>query len=112
MSPRQPVAGPPSWPAALLLVLLALALGYAYGWATSQIPSPRDPDVFWAANLAAPFVVLPFAVAAWAGIRRGSGLAATISLGALTGAGMVAGFYGLHRVGRDPSAESLAGAYA
>lgn len=109
---RRSADGPPlgrALPAALLM-------GYAYGWASSLIPSPSDPDVFWVANLAAPFLVLPFAVAAWVGRRRESGLPATMSLGALTGAGMVAGFYGLHRVGRDPSAdpghsETLGGAY-
>lgn len=98
----------------------ALLLGYAYGWATSVIPSPSDPAVFWVANLAAPFVVLPFAVASWVGRRRTASLVpmvASIAMGALTGAGMVAGFYGLHRVGRDPSAdtgqaETIAGAYA
>ncbi|TQM55238.1 hypothetical protein [Humibacillus xanthopallidus] len=116
MSPRRPVDDPPRWVSALL-VLLALVLGYAYGWVASAIPSPSDPDVFWVANLAAPFVVLPFVVAAWVGCRRASGLPGAVSLGALTGAGMVAGFYGLHRVGRDPSAdpgqvETLAGAYA
>lgn len=113
---RSPVGLPP--PATLAVILLAaLLVGYAYGWATSLIPSPGDPDVFWVANLAAPFVVLPFVVASWSGRRRTMGLATTLSVGALTGAGMVSGFYGLHRVGRDPSAdpgqtETLAGAYA
>ena len=100
----------------LAALLVALALGYAYGWATSVIPSPDDPEVFWVANLAAPFLVLPFVVASWVGRRRTSGLAIPVSLGAMTGAGMVAGFYGLHRVGRDPAAgldqvETLSGAY-
>lgn len=100
----------------LLAALLAVALGYAYGWATSAIPSPDDPAVFWVANLAAPFVVLPFVLASWLGRRLTSGPAIPVWLGAVTGAGMVAGFYGVHRVGRDPAAdpgqaETLSGAY-
>lgn len=118
MTPRRrPVAGLPSTGRVALGLLGALLIGYAYGWATSAIPSPSDPEVFWVANLAAPFVVLPFAVASWVERRWGAGPATAVSSGAIVGAGMVAGFYGLHRVGRDPSAdpghaETVAGAYA
>jgi hypothetical protein len=112
-STRRPTGGP-----RLSMALpVALLLGYAYGWATSTIPSPGDPEVFWVANLAAPFVVVPFALASWVGRRRTVRPAPMIASGAVTAAGLVAGFYGLHRVGRDSSAdigqaETIAGAYA
>jgi hypothetical protein len=101
----------------LLRVVVAVTTGYAYGSLTAALPSPDDPDVFWLGNLAAPFVVLPFVAVSWLA-RTWAGLRLPLSLvlGGLTGASMVAGFYGLHRVGRDPNAdpgeaESLVGAY-
>ncbi|HET8988360.1 MAG TPA: hypothetical protein VFN43_07595 [Humibacillus sp.] len=101
----------------LLAAAVVVTAGYAYGSLTAALPSPDDPDVFWVANLAAPFVALPFLVVSGLGhARAGLRLPLSLVLGALTGAAMVAGFYGLHRVGRDPNAdagqpETLAGAY-
>jgi len=107
---------PPRRSAVGFALLCGLLVGYAYGWATSAIPSPDDPDVFWVANLGAPFLVLPFFAGSWSGRRWDLGPGLMAATGGLTSTGMVAGFYGLHRVGRDPNAdpghvETLAGAY-
>ena len=110
---------PPATRRPLLLALLLVAvLGYAYGALTAAVPSPEDPDVFWVSNLAAPYAVLPFLGGARCARAWQPGRAVpAIAAGAVLGGCAIAGFYGLHRVGRDPQAdmgydESLAGAYA
>ena len=101
----------------LLAVLVVVAVGYAYGALAAAIPSPDDPDIFWVGNLAAPFVVLPFLVVSWfARIWGDLRVPLSLVLGGLAGSGLVAGFYGLHRVGRDPNAdpgepETIVGSY-
>lgn len=97
-------------------VLAALFVGYAYGWVTSSVPAPQDPEEFWVANLSAPYLVLPFLTVAWAAARHSLSSGRSALLGAATGGMMIAGFYGLHRVGRESSADSgladgIAGAY-
>jgi len=38
--------------------------GFAYGYLTARIPSPRDMGVFWVSNLSAPWLALAF-LAGW-----------------------------------------------
>lgn len=71
-----------------------IAVALIYGWITSRFEAPSDGAVFWAGNLAAPYVALPaLAGATRSTLLRGAGL------GALTGAAMVFGFYGFFGVG-------------
>lgn len=87
-------------------VVAILIVGYAYGWAISSIPAPKDPELFWVANLSAPFLALPFLAAAWASARRRLSRWHAALLGGASGATMIAGFYRLHRVGREHHADS------
>lgn len=99
------------------LVVGVLVAGYVAGALLAAVPAPTDPEVFWVGNLAAPFFVLPFLLVAWLGRRVGTlPLPGAAGTGGTVAVAMVGGFYGLHRVGRDPRAdpgvaESLAGAY-
>lgn len=100
------------------LVVGVVVIGsYVAGALLAAVPAPTDPEVLWVGNLAAPFFVLPFLVVAWLGRRVGRlPLPTAAGTGGTVAVAMVGGFYGLHRVGRDPRAdpgvaESLAGAY-
>jgi hypothetical protein len=64
--------------------------GFAYGFATSYIPSPHDVGVFWISNLAAPWLLLAFIAGA---VQRRAGWAVGTAI--ITGLALVAGFYRL-----------------
>jgi hypothetical protein len=72
----------------LLLVAFILA-GWAFGVLDSRIPMPSSPTVFWAGNLASPWLVLPFA-AGWAQHSRHWALAS----GMVTSTASMVGFFG------------------
>ena len=81
-------------PTAPTRLFIAAVGGYAYGAITAAIPSPSDPAAFWVANLAAPYMLLPFLAGAWQVRTRHAVIA-----GAVTAGGAIAGFYGFHLVG-------------
>jgi hypothetical protein len=100
-----------------LLILAMVVLAYAYGALTAAVPAPDDPDQFWVSNLGAPYVALPFVgvivALSTSSIRWWTSAGIT---GAVITAAIVAGFYGLHLVGRHAQAdigeqESLGEAY-
>jgi hypothetical protein len=67
-----------------------LACGFAYGFATSYIPSPHEVGSFWISNLAAPWLVLAFVGGA---VQRHAGWAVVTAIA--TELACVAGFYRL-----------------
>lgn len=71
-------------------LVTALAVGFLYGWLTWRIPSPTPsrPHDFWVANLAAPWLVMPFAAGWLQRSRTRSAIA-----GSLADIGASAGFY-------------------
>jgi hypothetical protein len=73
----------------LLLLIAFLVAGWAFGVLDSHIPMPSSSTVFWAGNLASPWLVLPFLVG-WAQRSRGWALAG----GTLTCTASMAGFFG------------------
>lgn len=71
------------------LVLAAFVLaGGLYGWATSRLPSPHDPSLFWVGNLCAPWLVLSFLAG-----RAQASLRLAVLAGILTDIACVSGFY-------------------
>jgi hypothetical protein len=50
-----------------LVALIAAA--WAFGLLDSRIPMPHAPGVFWAGNLGAPWLVLPFLADRAGGLR-------------------------------------------
>jgi hypothetical protein len=91
----------------VVLLLGLAACGFAFGFATSSIPTPEAPDVFWASNLAAPWLALAF-LAGWPQRSPGWGAVA----GACADLACVVGFYlqssGFVRLG----VQSTSGSYA
>jgi hypothetical protein len=67
-----------------------VAVGFAYGFATSYIPSPHEVGVFWVSNLAAAWLLLAFIAGA---VQRSLGWAIVTAIAA--GLACVAGFYRL-----------------
>ncbi|MFC1410336.1 hypothetical protein ACEZCY_13820 [Streptacidiphilus sp. N1-12] len=85
MTVPRPAPTPGFRPAA---AVLCAAVAGGYGAATSWIPAPSDPHVFWVANLFAPWLAL----ACWAGWTQ-RGRAAAVGAGVLAELACVAGFY-------------------
>ena len=76
-------------PKRLPIHITFLLAGWTFGLLDSRIPMPHASGVFWAGNLGAPWVVLPF-LAGWAAPSRRRALVA----GALTCVAAMVGFFG------------------
>jgi hypothetical protein len=50
---------------ALTRLAVVVALGFAFGLGTNQLPAPDHFGPMWLAELAAPYAILPFAAGAW-----------------------------------------------
>ena len=70
-------------------LLAVLVVSFLLGLALGRIPSPARVGDLWVGNLAAPYLVVPALAGAWAGRRL---LGAAVA-GAVSGAGLVLGFY-------------------
>lgn len=79
---------------------LAIAGAFVYGFVTSHTDSPVDASAFWIANLAAPYLLIPFVAGAWFSRAAVASLA-----GALAGAAAIAGFYNVLGVGDVTNAQ-------
>jgi hypothetical protein len=76
-------------------VAAVVLAGFLYGFGTAHLPASTSGTRMWAANLSAPYLLLPFLAGAWA-FRRP---AAAPGAGALASASAIAGFYNLLGVG-------------
>ncbi len=73
----------------LFTLVAFIAAGWTFGLLDSRIPMPHSSGVFWAGNLGAPWLVLPF-LAGWTQRSRPWALLA----GALTCGSAMIGFFG------------------
>jgi len=73
----------------LFLFIAFILAGWVFGVLDSRIPMPSTPAVFWAGNLASPWLVLPFLVG-WAQRSRRWALAS----GMVTCTASMVGFFG------------------
>ncbi len=76
-------------PKRLPILIAFLLAGWAFGLLDSRIPMPHASGAFWAGNLGAPWLALPF-LAGWAAPSRRRALLA----GALTCVAAMVGFFG------------------
>jgi hypothetical protein len=73
----------------LLLLIVFVIAGWAFGALDSRVPMPRSSALFWAGNLGSPWIVLPFLVGWVQGLRRWA-----LVGGMLTCAAGMVGFFG------------------
>jgi hypothetical protein len=76
------------------LVLIVVG-GFLYGWLTAHLPPSPSGSRMWAANLSAPYLLLPFV----AGALLPSHATLASAGGALASASAIAGFYNVLGVG-------------